>query len=282
MNPRDIWLIARFELARHVRSRHAIFAGVLLILFCGVSAYQLANFADELAAVGDQLGPGLDFAMNWVQNTTGLPAVGVTRLLDVHPPVLVLLFGMVLTIMPILALMLAYDQTATDIETRHVRYLLFRSTREAIYLGKSLGALLFIGTALALVLLVFGVFLGVKAQALGGVAGIAYLGRIWLTCMVYALPFVGFLGLMSALVGRPRRSFGFTLLAWIGVSALSGIGSIWKESLGSLRYLYPATRDRFSLMLDDFGDVQGQLGYVLLYTAIAGALGLWRFRTRDL
>jgi ABC-type transport system involved in multi-copper enzyme maturation permease subunit len=256
-------------------------AGVILVGFCGFGSYRLAEFADRISEVGRELGPVLGMITGMLEGVTGLPAVAIGGLLDDHPPVLVALFGLVLALMPLLCLVLAYDQTATDIETRHVRYLLFRSDRLSIYLGKALGALGIIAGAVGLVLLVVGGFLGVRSNSLEGLTGVVYLVRIWLTAVLYAVPFVALLGLMSALVGRPRRTLTFTILYWFAVGTAGGLLSLADESFSNLHYLYP-TADRFNLMLDDAGDMGGTVLYLLCFTIVAGGLGAWRFRTRDL
>lgn len=281
MNPRDIWVIARFELARHLRSRHTIVAGVLLVGFCAYGSYELANYADQIAKVGRELGPVLDMIAGMVEGVTGLPAVAIRGLLTTHPPVLVALFALVLLLMPLLTIVLAYDQTATDIETRHVRYLLFRSDRVSIYLGKSLGAWILVAAAVALVLALFGLFLGLRSSSLEGVRGVVYLVQIWVTAALYALPFIALLGLISALVGRARRSLSFTLLYWFAVVTSAGLLGLADEKFEVLAYLFPAT-GRFDLLVDDFGDKRDVLLYLVAFTLVAGGLGLWRFRSRDL
>jgi ABC-type transport system involved in multi-copper enzyme maturation permease subunit len=268
-------------MTRHLRSRHAIVAGVILVGFCGFGSYELSNFADQIADVGRELGPVLGMITGMIESVTGLPAVAIGGLLDDHPPVLVALFALVLALMPPLCMILAYDQTATDIETRHVRYLLFRTDRLSIYLGKALGALGIIAAAVALVLVVFGGVLGLRSNSLEGVAGVVYLLRIWLTAVAYAIPFVALLGLMSALVGRPRRSLSFTVLYWFAVSTTAGALGFADESFHKLRYLFP-TVGRFDLMLDDISGMRGTVLYLLCFTLVAGALGAWRFRSRDL
>jgi ABC-type transport system involved in multi-copper enzyme maturation permease subunit len=268
-------------MTRHLRSRHAIVAGVILIGFCGFGSYQLADFADQIATLGRDLGPALGMITGMIESLTGLPAVAIGGLLDDHPPVLVALFALVLALMPILCMVLAYDQTATDIETRHVRYLLFRADRLSIYLGKSLGALGIIAAAIGAALLVVGTFLGLRSNSLEGVAGIVYLVRIWLTAVAYAIPFVALLGLFSALIGRPRRALSFTVLYWFAVGTTAGVLGFVDEGFHKLRYLFP-TVDRFDLMLDDSSDMRTTGLYLLCFTLVAGALGAWRFRSRDL
>ena len=281
LSPHDIWVIARFELIRHLRSRHVIVAGVLLVVFCAFGAYQLTEFADKLAELGREMGPALDMIAGMVEGVTGLPVLGVRGLLREHPPVLVALFALVMGLMPLLCIILAYDQTATDIETRHVRYLLFRSDRVSIYLGKALGAQLIVALAVGLALLVFGAFLGIRTNSLEGMKGVLYLGRIWVTAVLYALPFVALLGLVSALIGRARRSLTVTFLYWFAVSILSGLLSLADESFDQLSYLFPSV-GRFDLLLDSPGDLRNTVLYLVAFTLITGGLGLWRFRSRDL
>ncbi len=280
MIARDIAVIARFEVMRHLRSRHAIVAGLILIGFCGFGAYKLADFADQIDRVGRELGPVLGMITGMIESLTGLPAVAIGNLLDDHPPVLVALFALIMMIMPILSLTLAYDQTATDIETRHVRYLLFRTNRWSIYLGKALGALAIIAAAVGLVLAVFGVFLGLRSNSLQGLAGVVYLLRIWVTAVAYSVPFVALLALMSALVGRPRRTLVLTVLYWFAIVTASGLLGLVDESFEDLRYLFPT--DGFNLLLDNPKGMIGTVLYLLAFTLVAGGLGAWRFRTRDL
>lgn len=281
LNLRDIGVIARFEVVRHLRSRHAIVAGILLVIFCAFGAYQLAALADRVAQLDHEMGLALNLLAGTVEGATGLPALAINGLLRDHPPVLVALFASIMGLMPFFCIILAYDQTATDIETRHVRYLLFRSDRVSIYLGKALGAELVVAAAIGVVVLVFGVFLGVRTSALEGMTGLIYLGRIWVTAVLYSIPFVALLGLMSALFGRARRSLTVTFLYWIAVAVVSGLLSLAEESLGHLNHLFP-TVGRFNLVLDDPGDLRDTVLYLIVFTLVAGGLGLWRFRSRDL
>jgi ABC-type transport system involved in multi-copper enzyme maturation permease subunit len=278
---RNIAIIARCEITRHLRSRHGIVAGLILIGFCAFGSYQLSNFADQMADVGRELGPVLGLITGMVESLTGLPAIAIGGLLDDHPPVLVALFALVMMLMPILCMVLAYDQTATDIETRHVRYLLFRTDRLSIYFGKALGALSIIAAAVAMILIVVGTVLAVRSSSLEGLAGVVYLVRIWLTAVLYAVPVVALLGLISALVGRARRSLTLAVLYWIAVGTAAGLLGLVDESFHQLRYLFP-TVGRFNLMLDDSSDMRATALYLLCFSFVASGLGAWRFRTRDL
>jgi ABC-type transport system involved in multi-copper enzyme maturation permease subunit len=281
MNPRDIWVIARFDVARHLRSRHTLVAAILLVLCCAYGSYRLAEFADQFAELGREAGPALDMVAGMVEGLTDLPVSDVRRLLTTHPPVLVALFALVLGLLPLLCLMLGYDQTATDIETRHVRYLLFRSDRTSLYLGKAIGALLMISGAVALGLGVVATSLALRSDALEGIEGLLYLLRIWLTATFFALPMVALLGLFSALIGRARRALSVTFSYWIAVGIAAGVAGLKDESFANLRYLFPAA-GRFNLLFDQPKPLLMIGTYELVFTLVVGGLGLWWFRRRDL
>lgn len=283
MRPRldDILAIARFELACHLRSRHTIVAGVMLVLCCVFGSWQLSDYADRITELGREVGPALDLVSGMIEGVTGLPVSAVRRLLEHHPPVLVALFALDLFLMPLLCTLLAYDQTATDIETKHVRYLLVRSDRASIYLGKTLGAWLLVMIAVSLGLIVVGGFLALRSSALEGFEGVVYLVRIGLTTGLLALPMVAVLGLISTLVGRARRALSVTLLVWVGVLIAAGLLARVHEDLALVRYLFPSA-GRFGLLFDDFGELAEIIGYQLGYALVSGGAGLWWFGRRDL
>lgn len=256
-------------------------AGVLLVLCCVFGSWQLSDYADRIAELGREVGPALDMVSGMIEGVTGLPVAAVRRLIENHPPVLVALFALLLLLLPLLCTLLAYDQTATDIETKHVRYLLFRSDRASIYLGKALGAWLLVMLAVGLGLIVVGGFLGLRSSALEGLEGIVYLARMGLTAGVFALPMIAVLGLISALVGRARRALTVTLLVWIGVLIAAGLLGRVDEDLSLVRYLFPSA-GRFGLLFDDFGELAKIVGYQLGYAVVIGGAGLWWFGRRDL
>lgn len=281
MQLHDIAVIARFELARQLRSRHTWVAGLLLIPVCAFASHQLAEYADQLTALGREIGPGIDMIAGMIEGLTGLPMLGVRRILTDHPPVLVALFALMLALLPFLCVLLAYDQTATETETKHVRYLLFRCDRRAIFLGKALAAELMIVGAVGLALAIVAAFLGVRSNALGGAAGLVYLLRMWLSAALLALPFVTLLGLLSALVSRARQALGLALLLWVGIGIAAGLLGLVDERLAWLDYAFPSA-GRFRLLFDDTGELARAVVYLLGHALIVGALGLWWYRRRDL
>jgi ABC-type transport system involved in multi-copper enzyme maturation permease subunit len=278
---RDIVVIARFELWRHLRSRHGMVSLLMLVLFCGLTGWRLAGYADEMEALSKQAGSGMGAIAGMIEGVTELPATAIARTLEHHPPVLVALFALVILLLPIWTLVTAYDQTASDIETKHVRYLLFRSDRASIYLGKSLGALLLVGGSLALALGVLGLFLALESNALDSASGLLYLFRIWLTAMLFTIPFIALLGAVGALVGRARRTVSATVMIWIGVNAGAGIAKLSTDSSWNIEYLYPTT-GRFNLMVDDLSIMGPTVAYLGVFSVVALSLGLLRFKRRDL
>jgi ABC-type transport system involved in multi-copper enzyme maturation permease subunit len=279
---RDVLVIARFEVWRHLRSRHGLLSMVMLVLFCAIAGWRLAEYADQIALFGQAAGPGFKMLSSMVESVTELPHGAISGTLEAHPPVLVGLFALVVSLLPLWALVTTYDQTASDIETHHARYLLFRTDRTSLYLGKSLGALALLAGSLAMALLVLTGFLGLRSDAVGGLSGAVYIGRIWATSVLLAMPFVAFFGLAGALMGRARRTLNASMVYWTGVGIASGIARAVSDGRSfGIEYLYPTAR-RFELVLDDPRALLPSAAYMLAFTAVCVGLGLWRFRRRDL
>lgn len=256
---------------------------LMLLLFCGFTGRQLADYADKMSALSEQMGPasGMGVITGMIEGVTRLPANAIAKTLGEHPPVLVALFALVLLLLPIWTLVTTYDQTASDIETKHVRYLLFRSDRISLYLGKSLGAFILVAGSLALALSVLGIFLAIYSDALSEVSGVLYLLRIWVTAALFTIPFITVLGLFGALIGRARRTMSLTVMYWIGVNALAGILSFAIDSSLKLEYLYPTT-GRFNLLVDDLSILGPTAAYLVVFSVVALGLGILRFKSRDL
>ncbi|MGB1700171.1 MAG: ABC transporter permease subunit [Nannocystaceae bacterium] len=281
MLPRDIWIIARFEVWRHLSSRHGVLGLVLLVLASGVLGYQIGGYTEEVDALVDQAHPALVVGGGMLQSMTELPLDRLLEVLDAHPPMLVMLFAGLLSMVPIATYVFAFDQTASEIETRHARFLLFRSERDAIYLGKALGAYLMVAGALTIATALLAAFILARSATFAPVTDTLYVGRAWLTCLATAIPYVAFLGLVGAVVGKSRRVLSVAVFFWIGLGIVGGAISHWRPELDVTPYLFPSVA-RFHLLTDSFSMALPTLVHLVLFSVACVGLGLWRFRRRDL
>ena len=212
---------------------------------------------------------------------TDLPNDEIATLFSDHPPHLLAFFAAALWLVPALTYVTGFDQTATDIRSRYLRFLLLRVDRTTIYVGRALTTLIVIGVGYALALLLLAwLMLGVEG-GLGGAVGIAYLGRVWLCVLLFTLPFVMLLAWTNTLTGHPYMALALAIGLQFGLWVTSAIGG-WME-IGALEYaqqLFP-TAYKYNLLSDDlelFGT--GALHQLGLAAAFA-ALGWRSFGRRD-
>lgn len=285
LNPKQLWQVCRFEVLRRLRSPSGIVALLVLVIASGVVGRQLAGAAKLL----NQASSGRDAAAfemvgDLVAGLTGFPIDTVRATLDAHSPPLVGAFAFLMFVMPLLTLTLGYDQCASDIETRHARFLAFRIDRITLYVGKLLGAWVMLSMIFAVAGVSMAGYIWVAGGAMPALADFVYLGRLVLTVSITALPLLTLLGLLGSLRGRARRVVLLAVLLWIGVSIVAGIlrHALDLEMLASgVDLLWPTT-GRWSLLLDEGGPWLLAAVRVSVYSLVVGTLGLLHFRKRDL
>ena len=237
---RDVFLVARFEVLRAIRTWRAL---ALVVLFCvasGGASYLFVRFVGLLENnVADQLGvprtetPGamldqLVLSDTWrevVSDMIGAPEF-VDFLLSVPPLAMFnLWFGFLLV--PFFAASASAECLAIDVQSRAIRYEALRTGRLEIVMGRLFGQLTL--TAIALVVSTLVVwFVGVgfmvleEPLALGG-----WLFWFALRSLGFAVPFVGLGVAASQLTASPAWARVMAIGATAGTWVLFGLAHYW-------------------------------------------------------
>ena len=124
-------------------------------------------------------------------------------------------------------------------------------------------------------------FILARSATFAPVTDTLYVGRAWLTCLATAIPYVAFLGLVGAVVGKSRRVLSVAVFFWIGLGIVGGAITHWQPALDITPYLFPSVA-RFHLLTDSFSMALPTLAHLVLFSVACVGLGLWRFRRRDL
>jgi len=280
--PLQLWHVCRFDLARRLRSVSGIVSLAVLVIVSSLVGRQLAAAAAALEKASEgQNAEAFGMLLEMVAAMTDFPLETVRETLELHSPPLVGAFAFLMLVMPVLSLTMGYDQCASDIETRHARYLAFRIDRVTLYLGKLLGAWAIVSLALSTAAISMAVYIWVRA---GSAPEPLYLVRIIVTVSVCALPLLTFLGLLGTLRGRARRVALLAILSWLAVGLASGAARHWLELevLGdAVEFLWP-TNGQWALVFDGWQGWLISAARVVGYAVVVGALGLLHFRRRDL
>jgi ABC-type transport system involved in multi-copper enzyme maturation permease subunit len=206
----------------------------------------------------------------------------LARLLQERPPTLVAYFVIAAMLTPLFGMLASCDQTATDLGTRHIRFLIPRVGRAEIFVARLVGATIVV----AIAQLLAGAAATIVAMVVHGggdtstAAIVGYGARVTGLLIVYSLPIVALMSLVSAAMA----SVGLALLVGLGGYAILGptMGLMPLEGAAAkvVSFLVPGGLKPY-LLQPELGPAlaacAGALGYVALYTF----LGWQLFRRRD-
>lgn len=202
-------------------------------------------------------------------------------LLDDRPALLSKIFLVMLFGMPFMISVLGFNQTAGDIQSRGLRYLMLRTERANIYFGRFLGSALFSTLVTAFLVATITFYVGMKFRIYSTASltiwGLYGFGAI----SILMLPYLAVCSAISASVSSPFLSLAASKLIIIGVPIASMIGKHNWEPLENIKYLLPWGIQNY-LMHPEWthflGAAAGCLGYTLGFLL----LGYVRFQRRDL
>ena len=202
-----------------------------------------------------------------------------------NPALLSILYSIFLMLAPISACLIGFSQTAVDIGNKGLRYLLLRTERPNIYVGRFLGTLLYVSVSMFGVMLVICGYFHLVMRAYPGAEIWIWGFQLLFALLLLILPYLAICSWVSGAL-----SGGFTSLVGCFGACLAPYALVWycqsyvKKfgiELDWLSYLLPIgwkddligpnVLDRIIAML-----------MMLLFTALFLALGYRQFARRDL
>jgi hypothetical protein len=203
----------------------------------------------------------------------------VTQLLQDRPATLAAYLVVGATLAPLFAMLGACDQTATDLGTRHIRFLIPRVGRAEIFIARLIGAAIVVGLAQLLA----GIAATIIALVVHGgeiATGeiIGYGAQVTALLMIYSLPIVALMSLVSAAMA----SVALTLLVGLGGYALLVLATVPLEGTAAtlVGFLVPSGLKPY-LLQPEVGPALAAGAAALAYAALYMFLGWQVFRRRD-
>jgi len=267
---RHIGVLIRHDLRYTLSSPRGL---LFLVFFALFWSWILVKLATGWAA---QLGtPQAGFIVSWIFDAT------IARLVQERPAALAAYLVVATTLTPLFAMLASCDQTATDLGTRHIRFLIPRVGRAEIFVARLLGAAIVVSVAQLLA----GIAATIVAIVVHGGDGntgaiVAYGAEVTAFLIVYSLPMVALMSLVSAAMG----SVGLALLVGLGGYAILALTLTWMPFTGMtatiVSFLVPSGLKPY-LLRPEIGPALAASGGALAYVALYASLGWLVFRTRD-
>lgn len=196
-------------------------------------------------------------------------------------PALVSMFLILLfAFLPFLAFLSGFNQTAGDIGSRGLRYLLLRTERANVFLGRLIGTYLFTLVVITVIITVVALYLVIKVKfySAGDVLGWALRG--WLAAALFVMPWIALSSWISASIPIPFLSLLVAeggLVFWVVLVAIMRGKA---EALGYASYATPWGY-KWWLLDPSAGKMLGGFAIMLVFTGVFSFLGLRTFHHRD-
>ncbi len=234
----DTWRIARFDLMTLIRTKRALVA--LLIYLAGALAT-----GGALVWVENQFGDKIQMARNAIDTADALSSIkadapkayeafatitggdeATARHLLHMPLVLLGFFWTTLTFLPLLIALVSYDIVNSEVNQRSARFVLLRTSRLSLLLGKMLShLLLFLAVTVAANVALF-VYAWVELPAFDLLPAAGLLLRFWLLTVPFGFCYIALAALVSSLVDGAGLSMAIMVGVLIGLGILSSSNDV--------------------------------------------------------
>lgn len=234
----DIFLVVRHDLRDSFRSRRLV---VWILLYLCVACAGTFIFSHILRGIETQISKAmaLDSSKTTGQVTVTLQksealqkAVRelisdeklVNQILTLHP--LVIFFAwFTFAFMPLLVIIICSDTIARDINTRHVRFFLFRTSRSAYAVGKSLSSALLLLIALSCAMIATYVTGALDGQAILDMTSVMHMFWFFIKSWFLMLSYLGIALMASQLRRSPLQAQSLALVLFFILAILHPIAA---------------------------------------------------------
>jgi hypothetical protein len=229
LSAREVGIVAQREVVRNLRSTKGIamfslffLGGVVFSSLVSLILSALVASAAKrtgVATIPDELQKSAwEAFLAWKYDD----AEGIVRHLSSTPAAIWALFWGTLKFLPLLVLVVGFDQLAGEIQHRTIRYTVGRAYRASIVVGKALGTWAVVSIMMLVLHLTVWVIVLARGQyPLGPV--LSWGGRFWLFSSICAAAYVGYASAVSSLFRTPIVALfagaGGGLLLWIAYHA---------------------------------------------------------------
>lgn len=226
--------------------------------------------ADVIKLAGKTLGWVMDVSPEQASYLTSDKPAMVSAVL-----VLLMIFA------PLFACLAGFNQTSGDIGSKGLRYLLIRTERSNIFLGRFIGTAILMAVVYAALFVILGLYIGLKVHVHPTGAMMAWLAGGYLRILVFSLPYIALCAWISSSIDTPFGALVLAILFAYVLPILVLIGRASADGAKYVDYIVPWGY-KWWLFSESPAMVAAGTAVMLAFTGALVWVGHWRFTKRDL
>ena len=247
-------------------------------IYLGRSAEDInSTFSEfrQIADAGFQEGE-LPF-VGWIKDKTD-PAL--RSLFANHSPLLGIFFWLALMGTPWIVMLVASDQTASELSRKHIRFILPRVTRRSLFLARLLSSWISWVVISSCSLFLIGMVLLQFGDGENRDSDYILLLRMIGVLAIYGIPFISMMAFINTFIPNAFLSYLLATGAWSVFWVLGAAGAWISDGFKFFSYLMP-TVVKYPLLSDDPQRFLQGVGGVAAYSLVFVFLGIFIFSRRD-
>lgn len=202
-------------------------------------------------------------------------------LTDDHPALISAFLVLLMLFTPFLTCLSGFNQTSSDIDSKGLRFLLIRTERSNIFLGRLIGTYLFTMVVFGILFAILGLYFGLSVKVHEPGAMIAWLAQGYLRVMIFVLPYMALCAWVSCAISSSFGSLSIGLLVVYMYPVLIYLGTKIQPVIGYAQYVTPWGYKWW--LLEPIGPkFLAGVGVMFAFTALITWLGHSYFGKRDL
>lgn len=182
---------------------------------------------------------------------------------------------------PLFACLGGFNQTAGDIGTKGLRFLLFRTERANIFWGRFFGTVAFTALVNLLLFTILGIYMAAKIKVHPAGDMLLWMGQGYLRMLLFTLPYVALCAWISAMMESAFAALAISLLLAFFLPLFLGIAGSFESVVKYAQFITPWGW-KYWLLEPLGGRLFAGIGAMFGFTAIFLWLGHRTFTRRDL
>jgi ABC-2 type transport system permease protein len=200
------------------------------------------------------------------------------------PAIVSAILVMLCLVTPLFSCLAGFNQTSGDISSKGLRFLLIRTERPNIFLGRFVGTFLFTAVVNLVLFLILGIYMALRVKVHAPDEMVLWLLQGYLRLQLLVLPYIAICAWVSSAIDSPFGSLMISLMmAYLFPFIIGFAGkTTGNDSISYAQYLTPWGYKYW--LLEPVGSAKffGGVGVMLAFTVGLIWLGMNFFKKRDL